>query len=107
MEPDRAQRIFKHSKEKRALIYNHFYGGMKSLLEGMKSPMLAGLFHRASSENKEYHTYSPDGLTSWCKSKSDRAKGTKTYKAGAGVPVSTIKEVKPNFPRLSSEELLG
>ena len=177
MEPDGAQRIFKRSKEKRALIYNHFYGdgdrksfssientyaednikvikyecighvqkrvgtalrklrkekklGGKGKLtdkmidrlqnyygiavrsnkgdfDGMKSAILAGLFHCASSENKEYHTYCPDGLNSWRKFKSDRAKGTKTYKAGAGLPVSIIKEVKPIFSRLSSDELLG
>ena len=30
-----------------------------------------------------------------------------TYKAGVGLPVSIIKEVKPSFSRLSSNELLG
>ena len=79
----------------------------KGDLEGMKSAILAGLFHCASSEGREYHTYFPDGLYSWCKFKSDRAKGTRTYKAGAGLAVSIIKEVKPIFSRLSSDDLLG
>ena len=89
----------------------NYYGvavrSSKGDLEGMKSAILAGLFHCASSEGREYHTYCPDGLDSWCKFKSDRAKGTHTYKAGAGLPVSIIKEVKPIFFRLSSDELLG
>jgi len=79
----------------------------KGDLEGMKSAILAGLFHCSSSEGREYHTYCPDGLYSWCKFKSDRAKRTNTYRAGAGLPVSIVKEVKPVFSRLSSDELLG
>jgi len=79
----------------------------KGDLEGMKLAILAGLFHCASPEGKEYHTYCPDGLYSWCKFKSDMAKGTNTYKAGAELPVPIIKEVKPVFSSLSSDELLG
>ena len=79
----------------------------KGDLEGMKLAILAGLFHCASPEGKEYHTYCPDGLYSWCKFKSDMAKGTNTYKAGAELPVPIIKEVKPVFSSLNSDELLG
>ena len=79
----------------------------KGDLEGMKSAILAGMFHCASSEGKEYHNYCPDGPNSWCKFKSDKTKGTKLYKAGAGLSLSIIKEIKPIFSRLSSDELLG
>ena len=75
-------------------------------LEGMKKAILASLFHCASSKNGEYHNYCPDGKDSWCGFKADKAKGSSTYKAGPGLPMKVIAEVKPIFARLSDEDLL-
>ena len=75
-------------------------------LEGMKKAILAALFHCVSSKNGEYHNYCPDGKESWCGLKADKAKGTSTFKAGPGLPMKVITEVKPIFARLSDDVLL-
>ena len=75
-------------------------------IEEMKKAILAVLFHCASSKEKPYHTYCPDGETSWCSYKADRIKSTNRYKPGPGLPLDIISELKPLFARLSNEELL-
>ena len=72
----------------------------------MKKASLAVLFPCASSKEKPYHTYCPDGETSWCSYKTDQIKGTNRYKPGPGLPLDIISELKTLFARLSSEELL-
>ena len=75
-------------------------------LENMEKAILATLFHCASSKENEYHTYCPDGEDSWCLYKSDEANRTHRYKAGPGLPLHVIAELKPIFARLSEDTLL-
>ena len=75
-------------------------------LENMKKANFATLFHCASSKENEYHTYCPDGEDSWCFFKSDEANRRHRYKAGPGLPLHVIAELKPIFAGLSEDTLL-
>ena len=76
-------------------------------LKEMQKTVRATLFHVASSKDTNYHNaYCPSGKDSWCKFQQDKASGTKTYKPGAGLPLSVIAHVKPIFQELSSDKLL-
>ena len=75
-------------------------------IDEMKKAILAVLFHCASSKEKQYHNYCPDGETSWCSYKTDKIKDENRYKPGPGLPLDVISELKPLFARLSDDELL-
>ena len=75
-------------------------------LEKMKQSIHATLFHVASSDVNNWHQHCPEGKESWCSFKADRANGTKTYKAGKGLPLAVLQHVKPIFKDLSEDSLL-
>ena len=76
-------------------------------LNTMKSNILATLFHCASNDERPYHSaYCPKGEDSWCGYQRDKAKNTKTYKHGKGLPREIIEELKPVYARLSEDDLL-
>ena len=72
----------------------------------MKQSIHATLFHVASSDVNNWHQHCPEGKESWCSFKADRANGTKTYKAGKGLPLAVLQHVKPIFKDLSEDSLL-
>ena len=75
-------------------------------LDKMKKAIYASLFHCASSERRNLHSYCPEGSDSWCRFNRDRANQTSLYKPGPGLPDQVIAEVKPVFKRLSEDSLL-
>ena len=75
-------------------------------LEGMRSDILASLFHVASSKSNNWHSYCPTGESSWCKFNLDKVKSTSTYKPGAGLPQDIVHRLKPIYQNLSSTSLL-
>ena len=75
-------------------------------LDKMKKAIYASLFHCASSERRNLHSYCPEGSDSWCGFNRDRANRTSLYKPGPGLPDQVIAEVKPVFKRLSEDSLL-
>ena len=75
-------------------------------LEAMKKAVLAVLFHCASSAEKSYHNYCPDGKDSWCGFKADKANISSNFKPGQGLPLEIIGLLKPIFANLSRDELL-
>ena len=72
-------------------------------LAGMKKAIHASLMHCASSEARPLHDYCPTGSASWCRYQQDKANRTKLYKHGPGLPLAVIKEVKPEYVRLSED----
>ena len=76
-------------------------------LEGMKAAIYASIFHCASSEKRNLHTWCPDGPDSWCRFKQDKANNTKLYKFRPGLPDNIIALIKPIYNRLSSNDLLA
>ena len=66
-------------------------------LQMMKDAVLATLFHVASSESKNWHSYCPPGTSSWCKFKKDQADVTSTYKPGPGLPLDIVAKLKTNI----------
>ena len=75
-------------------------------LNGMKKAIHASLFHVASSSKQSWHDHCPDGETSWCQLKRDKATGTNTYKPGNGLTIEVLKYVKPIYQELSKDSLL-
>ena len=75
-------------------------------LAGMKKAIHASLKHCASSEARPLHDHCPTGSTSWCRYQQDKANRTNLYKQGPGFPLAVIKEVKPEYVRLSEDNLL-
>ena len=75
-------------------------------LNPMKSTTAAFLFYVASSATNDYHTHCPSGSDSWCLLKADKANNTSTFKPGPGLPLDTIKVIKPIYQELCSEGLL-
>ena len=79
----------------------------KGSLNTMKSNILATLFHCASNDERPYHSaYCPKGEDSWCGYQRDKAKNTKTYKHGKGLPREIIEELKPVYACLSEDDPL-
>ena len=76
-------------------------------LAAMKKSILASLFHCASSEKNNWHNHCPPGESSWCGFMRDRAKATKDYKHGKGLPLPVVTAIKPIYARLSADELLA
>ena len=76
-------------------------------LDGMKIGIHASLFHVASSKNNTWHDHCPPDENSWCRHQSDRITGLSTYKPGPGLPLDVIKNVKPIYAELSSDNLLS
>lgn len=76
-------------------------------LKAMKSAIYASLFHCASSSKRNLHHHCPDGPSSWCRFKQDKANNTSKYVPGPGLPDHIIKLIKPIFERLSSDDLLS
>ena len=79
----------------------------KNNLNGMKSDIMAGLYHLASSIEKPQHHLCPEGKNSWCGWQRDKANGTSTYKPKNGLPGAIVEVVKPIYETLSSESLLS
>ena len=75
-------------------------------LAGMKKAIHASLMHCASSEARPLHDHCPTGSASWCRYQQDKANRTNLYKHGPGLPLAVIKEVKPEYVRLSEDNLL-
>lgn len=75
-------------------------------LAGMKKAIHASFMHCASSEARLFHDQCPTGSTSWCRYQQDKANRTNLYKHGTGLPLAVIKEVKPEYVRLSEDNLL-
>ena len=73
----------------------------------MKDAVLATLFHVASSESENWHSYCPPGTSSWCKFKKDQADITSNYKPGPGLPLDIVAKLKPINKDLSSDVLLS
>ena len=76
-------------------------------LKAMKKAIYASYFHVASSAKDNWHDHCPDGSTSWCQYKKDKAKGTQLYKPGKGLPLDIVYKLKPIFQDLSSDDLLS
>jgi len=76
-------------------------------LQGMKKAIHASLFHCASKDAMPLHDHCPTGSNSWCKFQKDKANGTNTFKHGSGLPLNVIAKVKPEYVRLSDENLLN
>ena len=67
----------------------------------MKKAIHASLFHVASSANQHWHSHCPDGLSSWCQFKKDKAAGTTNlYKPGKGLPMNIVHQIKPIYDDL-------
>lgn len=75
-------------------------------LAGMKKAIHASFMHCASSEARLFHDQCPTGSTSWCRYQQDKANRTNLYKHGTGLPLAVIKEVKPEYVRLTEDNLL-
>lgn len=75
-------------------------------LAGMKKAIHASFMHCASSEAHLFHDQCPTGSTSWCRYQQDKANRTNLYKHGTGLPLAVIKEVKPEYVRLTEDNLL-
>ena len=69
----------------------------KGNLDEMKKAIHATLFHVASSKTQQWHDHCPDGVSSWCQFKQDKATGRTSYKPGAGLSLEIIQHVKPIF----------
>ena len=72
----------------------------------MKKAVHAVLLHVALSENDNYHIHCPTVPLSWCRYNKDIANKEKTYKPGPVIPLKAIREIKPIFNDLSSDERL-
>lgn len=75
-------------------------------VNAMKKAIYASLFHVASSAKENWHSHCPDGISSWCQFKKDKAAGTHLYKPGKGLPMNIVLKIKPIFEELSKESLL-
>ena len=74
-------------------------------LAGMKRAIHASLRHCASSEAHPLQDHCT-GSTSWYRYQQDKANRTNLYKHGSGLTLAVIKEVKPEYVRLSEDNLL-
>jgi len=90
--------------------FQNYYGiALRSNLESveaMKKAIYAAYLHVASSATNSWHDHCPDGASSWCQFKKDKAMGTKLYKPGKGLPTSITCKIKPIFDDLTKNELL-
>lgn len=75
-------------------------------LAGMKKAIHASLMHCASSEARPLHDHCPTGSASWCKYQKDKANHTNLFKHGPGLPLPVIAKLKPEYIRLSENNLL-
>ena len=75
-------------------------------LAGMKKAIHASLMHCASSEACPLHDHCPTGSASWCKYQKDKANHTNLFKHGPGLPLPVIAKLKPEYIRLSENNLL-
>ena len=74
--------------------------GAASFLE-LRNRLLAGLFHIASSEGYECHTYCPATKDSLCQFQRDKISGTNLYEPGKRFDAGVIKHVKPENIKLN------
>ena len=75
-------------------------------LAGMKKAIHASLMHCASSEACPLHDHCPTGNASWCKYQKDKANHTNLFKHGPGLSLPVIAKLKPEYIRLSENNLL-
>ena len=71
-------------------------------IEAMKKNIYASLFHVASSSKNNYHVHCPTGPDSWYGYHKDK----ENFKAGPGLPLDVIKQIKPILEDLSKNSLL-
>ena len=62
--------------------------------------------HYKSSEARPLHNHCPTGSTSWCRYQQNKPNCTNLYQHGTGLPLAVIKEVMPEYIRLSKESFL-
>ena len=75
-------------------------------LAGMKKAIHASLMHCASSEACPLHDHCPTGNASWCKYQKDKANHKNLFKHGPGLSLPVIAKLKPEYIRLSENNLL-
>jgi len=92
------------------LLQNYFgialRSGAKTVSE-LKKSLLASLFHVASSEEGNYHTYCPATADSWCQYQADQINGTNNHKPGKGLEYEVINQVKGEYEKLTDEKELA
>ena len=75
-------------------------------LAGMKKAIHASLMHCASSEACPLHDHCPISSASWCKYQKDKANHTNLFKHRPGLSLPVIAKLKPEYIRLSENNLL-
>ena len=72
----------------------------------IQDAILASMFHVASSETDNFHTYCPKTSHSWCQYQRDVINETNLYTPGAGISTDVITAIKPIYSDLTKCDIL-
>ena len=67
----------------------------------MQDAILASMFHVASSDDCNYHTYCPTTPDTWCQHNRDVANKTNLYQHGPGISLDVVHAIKPIYSDLT------
>ena len=65
------------------------------------------MFHIASSEDCNYHTYCPITTISWCQHNRDSLNRTNLYQPGPCILLNVVAAIKPIYFDLTKEDVLA
>ena len=85
-------------------LQNYFGIALRSKVgnvKEMQDAILASMFHVASSDDCNYHTYCPTTPDTWCQYNRDVANKTNLYQHGRGISLDVIHAIKPIYSDLT------
>ena len=91
-------------------LQNYFGIALRSKVDNVKEMqdvILESMFHVASSEDCNYHTYCPMTTFSWCKHNRDTLNHTNLYQPVPGISLDVVAAIKPIYFDLTKEEVLA
>ena len=75
-------------------------------IRGMGQEVWAGIFHRASSDEKPQHMFCPEGIHYWCRWQLVKAGKEDSYQHHDSLPPAVVAAIKPTYNHLTTQSLL-